>query len=73
VPCSGMVQFTIIPRGRGYWIEATGEDGSRETVERYDTEDAAIRRLRVLQERTESARGRVQLCGRRQRPGTDRH
>jgi hypothetical protein len=49
-----MVQFTIIPRGRGYWIEIVGNDGSRQAVERYDTEDAAIRRLRVLQERVES-------------------
>ena len=52
-----MVQFTIIPRGRGYWIEATGADGSRQTVERYDTEDAAIRRLRALQDRAEFVEG----------------
>jgi len=52
-----MVHFTIIPRGRGYWIEATREDGSHETVERYDTEDAAIRRLRVLQDRAEFVEG----------------
>ena len=53
VPChtSRMVQFTIVPRGRGYWIEAIRNDGSRQTVERYDTEDAAIRRLRILQEK----------------------
>jgi hypothetical protein len=51
---AGMVQFTIIPRGRGYWIEIVGNDGSRQAVERYDTEDAAIRRLRMLQERAES-------------------
>jgi len=53
VPCHTrrMVQFTIVPRGQGYWIEAIRNDGSRQSVERYDTEDAAVRRLRILQEK----------------------
>jgi hypothetical protein len=44
-----MVSYTIIPRGRGYWIEAIDKTGSRRAIERYDTEDIAIQRLRVLQ------------------------
>jgi hypothetical protein len=51
-----MVQFTIVPRARGYWIEAVKDDGSRQPVERYDTEDAAINRLRMLQEKAGIAR-----------------
>jgi hypothetical protein len=51
-----MVQFTITPRGRGYWIEAVRDDGSRQAVERYDTEEAAVSRLRMLQEMAGIAR-----------------
>ena len=46
-----MTQYTIAPRGRGYWIEAVAEDGSRRPLERYDSEEAAVRRLRMLQEK----------------------
>jgi hypothetical protein len=46
-----MVQFIITPRDRGYWIEAIQSDGSRKPVKRYDTEDAAVHRLRILQEK----------------------
>src|ERR1700722_8993899 len=38
-----MVQFTIIPRGRGYWIELPGKDGSRESAI-----DALLYRLTML-------------------------
>jgi hypothetical protein len=48
-----MIQFTIVPRGRAYWIEAVREDGSRKPVERYASEDAAIARLRMLREKTD--------------------
>lgn len=46
-----MPSYTIVPRGRSYWIEATDKDGSRWSVQRFDTEEMAVRRLRVLQER----------------------
>jgi hypothetical protein len=51
-PCHtlGMVvSYTIVPRGRGYWIEASDNFGTRRPIERYDTEDRAVRRLRELQ------------------------
>jgi hypothetical protein len=51
-PCQsrGMgVNYTIVPRGRGYWIIASDKEGSR-PIERFDTEDRAVRRLRELQE-----------------------
>jgi hypothetical protein len=44
-----MTTYTIIPRDRRYWIEAIARDGSREFVERFDTEDAAVREYRALQ------------------------
>jgi RNA-splicing ligase RtcB len=51
MPCHnfGMVSYTIVPRGRGYWIIANGNNGVRHPLERYDTEDKAVRRLRELQ------------------------
>jgi hypothetical protein len=45
-----MANYTIVPRGRGYWIEAVDVDGSRRTIERYGTEEEAVRRLHILQE-----------------------
>ena len=48
-----MVNFAIMPRGRGYWIEVIRSDGSRRPVERYDTEDQAVSRLRALQAEAE--------------------
>jgi hypothetical protein len=45
-----MDKFTIVPRSHGYWIEVIAENGSRKPIERYDTEDAAVQRLRVLQQ-----------------------
>ena len=44
-----VVSYTIVPRGRGYWIEATDERRLRRQIERFDTEDKAVRRLRELQ------------------------
>jgi hypothetical protein len=43
-----MTTYTIVPRNREYWIEAIAEDGSRELVERFDSEDKAVQRLRKL-------------------------
>jgi len=51
--------YTIVPRGRGYWIEAVAQDGSRSVVERYDTEDKALQHLRILQRRAERAARRL--------------
>ena len=45
-----MVSYTIVPRGRGYWIIANDTSGKRRPMERFDTEDKAVRRLRELQE-----------------------
>jgi hypothetical protein len=52
-PCHtrGMVSYTVTPRGRSYWLEAIDNDGSRRQVERFDTEDLAVQRLRVLNEK----------------------
>jgi hypothetical protein len=50
-----MVQFTIVPSGRGYWIEAVKDDSSRKPLERYDNEAAAVSRLRMLQDKAEIA------------------
>ena len=44
-----IVDYAIVPRNRRYWIEAIAEDGSRHPIEHFDTEDAAVRRLRELQ------------------------
>jgi hypothetical protein len=46
-----MSTYTIVPRAGKYWIEEVAEDGSRQAIERFDTEDAAVRRLHVLQEK----------------------
>jgi hypothetical protein len=44
-----MVSYTIVPRVRGYWIVATGNNGVRHPLERHDTEDKAVQRLHELQ------------------------
>jgi len=50
----GVVVYTIVPRGRGYWIIANGNNGVRRPIERFDTEDTAVRRLRELQKQTDA-------------------
>ena len=70
---AGMVQFTIIPRGRGYWIEIVGNDGSRQAVERYDTEERPFGGFVCSRNERNPSSGRIRLCVRRQRPGTERH
>ena len=50
-----MVTYTIVPRDRAYWIEEIGKDGLRKRIERCDTEDIAVRRLRVLQQATDKS------------------
>jgi transposase-like protein len=41
--------YTVVPRAGKYWIVEIAKDGSRQTIEQFDTEDAAVRRLRALQ------------------------
>ena len=50
-PChtEDMNTYTVVPRGGAYWIEAIANDGPRRLIERFDTEDAAVQRLRALQ------------------------
>ena len=44
-----VVTFRIVPTGREFWLEASGEDGSRRFLQRFDGEDAAVREMRWLQ------------------------
>lgn len=44
--------YTIIPRGGGYWIEATSMNGLRRSIERHGTEAEALRRLHELRPET---------------------
>jgi hypothetical protein len=46
-----MVNYQIVPRGRAYWVEGVGDDGSRHIAERFNTESEAVRRLHELQEK----------------------
>ena len=41
--------YTVVPRRRGYWLEVTDRHGSRRPIERFDTEEEAVKRLRALQ------------------------
>ena len=41
------VNYTIVAGGRGYWIIASDKEGSR-SIERFDSEDMAVRRLHEL-------------------------
>jgi hypothetical protein len=41
--------YTVVPRRRGYWIEITDRLGGRRPIERFDTEEEAVQRLRALQ------------------------
>ena len=53
-----MPSYTIVPRGRGYWIEATDERGSRRSLQRFDTEAEAVQRLHAIQEKAGIVPGR---------------
>jgi hypothetical protein len=46
---SGWSATRSFPRNRGYWIEAIDKTGSRRPIDRFDTEDVTMQRLRVLQ------------------------
>lgn len=48
-----MIQFIVVPRGRGYWIDMTTEKSAPRPVERYNTAEEAIERRRVLQQRAD--------------------
>ena len=43
-----MRNFTVVARGKKYWVEEIGEDGSRQPIVSFGTEDAAKLCLRDL-------------------------
>ena len=45
--------YIILPCGRTYWIERIEDDGSRIRLEQFRTEDMAVQRLRLLQQRAD--------------------
>jgi hypothetical protein len=49
-----MVDYAIIPRRGGYWIEAVEDGGERRAVGCFASEDAAVRRLHELKGRQEA-------------------
>ena len=50
-----MKKFSIMPRGKKYWVEEIGEDGSRRIVIGFGTEEAAMRCVRDLQDTADRA------------------
>jgi hypothetical protein len=48
-----MKSFSIVPRGKKFWVEETNEEGATRTVVGFPTEDAAVRCLRDLQRHEE--------------------
>lgn len=51
----GMKTYRIMPRHRRYWLQSVAEDGTRTHLETFLTEQAALRRLKILQEGIEAA------------------
>jgi hypothetical protein len=54
-PYSGMKTFIVVPRGKKYWVEEVGEDGSRRIVLGFGTEEAALTCRRDLQDKADRA------------------
>jgi hypothetical protein len=52
-----MKTFRLVPRGKKYWIEEIGEDGSKRVVAGFPTEEAALQCLRDLQAGTRDTGG----------------
>jgi hypothetical protein len=52
-------EYRIVPCRHKYWIEARARDGSYRRWEVFDSEDEAVRRLRVLQHEAELAQRRA--------------
>ena len=52
-------EYRIVPCRHKYWIEARARDGSYRRLERHDSEDEAVQRLRVLQHEAELAARRA--------------
>jgi hypothetical protein len=50
---AGVVTFSIVAKGREYWLEVSGEDGSRRFIQRFDNEDTAVQQMRWLQLRAD--------------------
>jgi len=49
----GVVTFRILPKGREFWLEVSGDDGSRRFIQRFEDEDAAVQQMRRLQQRAD--------------------
>ena len=56
-----VLTFRIVPNGREFWLEAIGGDGSHRFLQRFDTEDAAVHALAVLQGRAAAIERRIKL------------
>ena len=52
-------EYRIVPCRHKYWIEVRARDGSYRRGERFDSEDEAVQRLRVLQHQAELAERRA--------------
>ena len=48
-------EYRIVPSRHKYWIEARAPDGTYRRSERFDSEDEALQRLRVLRHQAEHA------------------
>jgi hypothetical protein len=66
-----MVAYTIVPRNHGYWLESVADNGSRR-FERFETEDAAVKRLRDLQDKAGIVKPKFGALGQRDRYHSDR-
>jgi hypothetical protein len=44
-----MKTYSVVPRGKKYWVEEIAEDGARRVVVGFPTEEAAIQCLKDLQ------------------------
>ena len=51
-----MKTYSVVPRGKKYWVEAVDEDGARQAVVGFPTEAAAMQCVKDLQ-RQERKRG----------------
>jgi hypothetical protein len=58
-----METYRILPRGLTYRVEAIAENGTHRLIEAYQTERAAMERLRDLRTKAEVASRRAQLPG----------
>jgi hypothetical protein len=50
-----MKTYSVVPRGKKYWVEEVAEDGARRVVVGFSTEAAAIRCLKDIQRREQKS------------------